>query len=56
MAFEFGVSYGGTSGSYLPGDCQPQSTAEGIGEGTGEAYNLDLYVKEDKILSTDLED
>ena len=54
MAFEFGVSYGGSKGSYQPGDCQPQSTAEGINEGSGEAYNLDLYVKEEKILSTEL--
>ena len=30
MAFEYGMDYGGAEGEYELGDCQPQSTAEGI--------------------------
>lgn len=48
-SFEYGVYHGGTSGSYQPGDCQPQSTASGINN-SGLDYNLDIYVKGDPIV------
>jgi hypothetical protein len=52
-AFEYGVSHGGSKGSYQPGDCQPQSTASGI-DTSGADYNLDLYVKGDSIVYQNL--
>jgi hypothetical protein len=51
MAFEYGMNYGGSEGDYELGDCQPQSTAEGIVY-DGTEWNLDLYVK---VFGTDEE-
>ena len=42
VGFEYGMAYGGSSGSYQPRDCQPQSSTDTSGcDGTG--YNLDFY-------------
>lgn len=49
LAFEYGVAYGGTSGSYEPGDCQPQSAGADKMDTSGLDYNLDLYVKGDAL-------
>ena len=44
-AFEFGVPYGGSLGSYKSGDCQPQSSAN-YANCDGQHHNLDLYVQQ----------
>merc|ERR1719410_1626609 len=44
LAFEYGVAYGGSSGSYKPRDCQLQSSANYNGC-NGANWNLDLYIK-----------
>ena len=43
LAFEYGVSYGG-SGNYNPKDCQLQSSINKVGCDATH-HNLDLYVK-----------
>lgn len=44
MAFEYGMKYNINGGNLRPGDCRPQSTAEGIKK-DGDKNNTDLYVK-----------
>ena len=47
LAFEYGVAYGNPDGSYIAGDCQPQSTAGPLLPCSDEyCFNLDLYIKE----------
>ena len=47
LAFEYGVSYGGT-GKYKPKDCHLQSANNKAGC-DGAHHNLDLYVKKGMI-------
>eukprot|EP01051_Picozoa_sp_SAG22_P020879 SAG22_NODE_4390_length_1284_cov_1.985654_1_plen_314_part_10 len=42
VGFEYGVAYGGSSGTYNPRDCQLQSGTDMSGC-NGAAYNLDFY-------------
>ena len=44
LAFEYGVSYGGSHTKFKPGDCHQQSGNNPAGC-DGGYYNLDLYIK-----------
>jgi len=49
--FEYGVNYGGSSGSYSARDCQLQSSANMDNGFTGSNWNLDFYAREEAFTS-----